>query len=53
MYSIIVEYNLARVKIKTQIVKPTREECIAQAEEYLNSSTAYSYNIISEGAVNE
>lgn len=53
MYKITVEYIHARATITTEIVKASREQCIAQADEYLNAGTAYSYNIITEGAVNE
>lgn len=53
MYKIQVEYQHAKVTIQTEIVKPTREECVAQADEFLAGSTATGYQIISEGAVNE
>lgn len=53
MYKIIVEYVHAKVTITAEIVRATRELCIAQAESTVQVSTAYSYNIISEGAVNE
>lgn len=53
MYKIVVEYVHARATITAEIVKPTRELCIAHADWVVENSTAYSYNIISEGAVNE
>lgn len=53
MYKMLVEFIHAKVTIKTEIVKSTREECISYADWIVENSTAYSYNIISEGAANE
>jgi len=53
MYKIEVEFIHAKFAIKTEITASTREQCITQADAILANSTAYNYNIISEGAVNE
>lgn len=53
MYKMVVEYIHAKVTITAEIVKESRELCIAHADYIVENSTAYSYNIITEGAVNE